>query len=190
MSSILDFAQTLAIINLQQQHNSENKEFNPLHLKPNEFLFYTLVHFNIKNPESTFLLLEKYKIDEDLCTSMNQHLKRNYGNTDYFNYIHNAYNYERNLIIDDVVVFYQSLSEKSNFLISKYHIDILEKYADQLIKIDEDILALENQILEEFENNNKESSGCLSLFNILIVAPLLFLLFGFFYIVMKAIINP
>ena len=190
MSSILDFAQTLAIINLQQQHIFQNKEFNPLHLKPNEFLFYTLVHYDIKNPESTFILLEKYKIDEDLCTSMNHHLKRNYGSSDNFDYIYNAYNNERNLIIDDVIVFYQSLSEKSNFLISKYHIDILEKYADQLIKIEEDILAIEDQVIEEFENNNKESSGCLSLFNILIIAPLLFLLFGFLYIVMKALINP
>ena len=87
MSSILDFAQTLAIINLQQNYNSQNKELNPLFLKPNEFLFYTIVNFDIKNPEATFILLEKYKIDEELCTSMNAHIKRTYGTTDYFDYL-------------------------------------------------------------------------------------------------------
>ena len=190
MSSILDFAQTLAIINLQQQHIFQNKELDPLHLKPNEFLFYTLVHFDIKNPESTFILLEKYKIDEELCTIMNAHLKRNYGTTDYFDYIYNAYNYKRNLIIEDVIVFYKSLCEKSNFLLSQYHIDILEKYAEQLIQIEEEIISLENQINEEYENKYKDSPGCFSLFNILIVAPLLLLLFGFLFSVINGLINP
>jgi hypothetical protein len=191
MSSILDFAQTLAIISLQKEHNSQNIEFNPLHLKPNEFLFYTLVHFDIKNPEPTFLLLEKYKLDEDSSTQMNNYLKRAYGSSDSFEYIYNEYNSQRNLIIEDVIVFYQSISEKSNFLLSQYHIDIFEKYADQLIQIEEDFITLEKQILDELENNqNNKSFGCLSLFNIFIIAPLIFLLLGCFYIVIKAILNP
>ena len=106
MSSLLDFVQTLAIINLQNQHREQNKKFDPLELNPEDFLFYTLTVFDIRNPEETISLLRKYRADENTNLGSNYYIRMTYGTVENAIPHYRKYNKESNEIIDEVILFY------------------------------------------------------------------------------------
>jgi len=173
MSSILDFVQTMAIINLQKECQNNNEEFDPLELEPTEFFFYTLTNYDHKNPENTTILLNKYKGNE------NSYLDNNFSNRMIIEMykgaknIHEYYN-KRNEIINELISFYNEISEKSNFYPSQYHIDIIQKLADKINLLDNTLFDELRQYYikkeqRQIEVQKQETKGCLLVIGLVVV---------------------
>ena len=184
MSTLLDFVQTLAIINLQNQHKEQNKKFDPLELNIKDFLFYTLTIFDIRNPEETISLLKKRRADENTNLGMNYHIRITYGNIENAIPYYRKYNKEKNEIIDEVILFYNDLSQKSHFLLSQIHIDKIQNFASKLETLEntfyqqEETLYYQRQKLEEEKNNkanNQVGIGCSILLILIILSVVIFI---------------
>jgi len=177
MSSLLDFVQTMAIINLQKECQNNNQKFNPLELEPTQFFFYTLTNYDHKNPENTTIFLNKYKGHENDC------LNNNFSNRmviEMYEYmgiqsknIH-EYKNQRNEIINELISFYNEISEKSNFYPSQYHIDVIQKLADKINLLDNTLFdELQQYYIKkeqrQIEEQKQETKGCLLVFGLVAV---------------------
>ena len=135
---------------------------NPLELEPTQFFFYTLTNYDHKNPENTTILLNKYKGNE------NNYLGNNFYNRKFgisTKNIHEYYN-RRNEIINELISFYNEISEKSNFYPSQYHIDVIQKLADKINLLDNTLFdELQQYYIKkeqrQIEEQKQETKGCL-----------------------------
>lgn len=182
MSTLLDFVQTLAIINLQNKHKEENKKFDPLELTTKDFLFYTLTIFDIRNPEETITLLKKRRADENTNLGMNYYIRMTYGTVENAIPHYRKYNKESNEIIDEVILFYNDLSTKSHFILSQIHIDKIQNFSDRLITLQntfskqEETIRHQTQKLQKEKNdkaNNQATIGCSISLSIIIFSIIL-----------------
>jgi hypothetical protein len=152
----------MAIINLQKECQNNNEEFDPLELEPTEFFFYTLTNYDHKNPENTTILLNKYKGNE------NDYLGNNFFNRYMGIQSKNIHEYknQRNEIINELISFYNEISEKSHFYPSQYHIDVIQKLADKINLLDNTLSdELQQYYIKkeqrQIEEQKQETKGCL-----------------------------
>jgi hypothetical protein len=180
MSSLLDFVQTMAIINLQKECRDKNQKLNPLELEPTQFFFYTLTNYNHKDPENTIELIQKYKGDE------NGHRYNNFSNRvviDMYSNLgirtKNIYEYlnKRNEIINELISFYNEISQKSNFYPSQYHIDVIQKLADKINFLDNTLFDelqecyIKKEQLQQ-EEGKQQTKGCLLVIGLVAVVAI------------------
>ena len=172
MSTLLDFVQTLAIINLQNTAKENYQEFNPHNLETKEFIFYTLTIFDIKNPELTLSALKYRKEGEDILFQQELNFYKR-APTEYppqflekLQIIKNQYNNERNKIFLEIENWYNTLSEKSNFIVSQYHVDYLQQHIDKLVDIENKFKTEYNSYYDEVLDlqNKRSNMGCLYCF--------------------------
>ena len=137
MSSLLDFVQTLAIINLHNEKLKQNEKFDPyLELTISEFFFYTLTTYDHKNPEKTIELIQALKGNENEIVQPNNFFNKRiieiYGSQEKATKHINQYTKQQNEIIDELISFYTTISEKTHFIPSQYHIDQIDKLTKKL----------------------------------------------------------
>lgn len=143
MSSLLDFAQTLAIIDLQKKQCETKKEFDPLTLYTKEFLLYTLSLYDIRNPGKSISLIKKAKEacfhgfsssalekfnNDGLCYDI---LMVN-PNIETFKF----HKIQRDKVLDEIIAFYESLALKAHFVLSSYHVETIESFVDKLLELE------------------------------------------------------
>lgn len=84
------------------------------------------------------------------------------------------YKNQRNEIINELISFYNEISEKSNFYPSQYHIDVIQKLADKINLLDNTLSdELQQYYIKkeqrQIEEQKQETKGCLLVFGLVAV---------------------
>jgi hypothetical protein len=145
MSFILDLVQTHAIINLRKMFQDKHEKFDVNELEAEDFYLYTLNFYDHRAPEKTIALINDYKADENPNLKNNFFLYRYYGNNLELANLHSKnYAVSKNLILQELIDFYIDLSNKSNFIISDYHVKKVKELSTKMQKLDEEFNNLQH----------------------------------------------